>query len=56
MANNVGLNGQSIVTQKSGGKVVTGPDVCKTPTPGGPVPIPYPNLSMSNIWLDILRV
>jgi hypothetical protein len=23
------------------------PDVCKTPTPGGPVPIPYPNLSQS---------
>jgi hypothetical protein len=21
------------------------PDVAKTPTPGGPVPIPYPNLS-----------
>jgi len=24
------------------------PDVCKTPSPGGPVPIPYPNVSMSN--------
>ena len=24
------------------------PDVCKTPTPGGPVPIPYPNLSQSS--------
>ena len=23
------------------------PDVCKTPSPGGPVPIPYPNLSQS---------
>lgn len=23
------------------------PDVCKTPTPGGPVPIPYPNIAMS---------
>ena len=22
------------------------PDVCKTPTPGGPVPIPYPNIGM----------
>lgn len=21
------------------------PDVCKTPTPGGPVPIPYPNMA-----------
>jgi hypothetical protein len=22
------------------------PDVCKTPTPGGPVPLPYPNIAM----------
>jgi hypothetical protein len=25
----------------------TMPDVCKTPSPGGPVPIPYPNISQS---------
>jgi hypothetical protein len=24
------------------------PDVCKTPTPGGPVPLPYPNISQSS--------
>jgi Domain of unknown function (DUF4150) len=24
------------------------PDVCKTPSPGGPVPVPYPNVSMSS--------
>jgi hypothetical protein len=24
------------------------PDVCKTPTPSGPIPMPYPNLSMVN--------
>ena len=24
------------------------PDVCKTPTPGGPVPMPYPNISMAS--------
>jgi hypothetical protein len=24
------------------------PDVCKTPSPGGPVPIPYPNIAMSD--------
>ena len=23
------------------------PDVCKTPTPGGPVPTPYPNIALS---------
>jgi uncharacterized Zn-binding protein involved in type VI secretion len=48
MPNDVGANGQSIVTKKSGGKVITGPDVCKTPSPGGPVPIPYPNISFSS--------
>lgn len=29
-----------------GGQAFAFPDVCKTPTPGGPVPIPYPNLAM----------
>ncbi|MCX7712069.1 MAG: DUF4150 domain-containing protein [Chthoniobacterales bacterium] len=24
------------------------PDVCKTPTPAGPVPVPYPNIAMLN--------
>jgi len=28
--------------------MATVPDVCKTPTPGGPVPMPYPNVSMSS--------
>ena len=23
------------------------PDVCLTPTPGGPIPMPYPNIAMS---------
>jgi len=27
----------------SGGNCFIVPDVCKTPTPGGPVPMPYPN-------------
>src|SRR5262245_21678597 len=27
--------------------VATIPDVCKTPSPGGPVPIPYPNISQA---------
>lgn len=27
--------------------MATIPDVCKTPTPGGPVPMPYPNVSQS---------
>jgi len=24
------------------------PDVCKTPSPGGPVPVPYPNIATSD--------
>ena len=27
-----------------GGQCFAMPDVCKTPTPAGPVPIPYPNM------------
>lgn len=29
-----------------GGQCFIFPDVCKTPSPGGPVPIPYPNIAM----------
>ena len=29
------------------------PDVCNTPTPGGPVPIPYPNLAQLADALDV---
>jgi hypothetical protein len=28
----------------SGGMSIVFPDVCKTPTPAGPIPIPYPNI------------
>jgi hypothetical protein len=47
MSNDTLVNSLSPVTKKSNGTVVTGPDVCKTPTPGGPVPIPYPNIAKS---------
>jgi hypothetical protein len=30
------------------GMSIVFPDVCKTPTPGGPVPIPYPNIGMAS--------
>jgi len=30
---------------KMGGMTMAFPDVCKTPTPAGPVPIPYPNIA-----------
>lgn len=35
----------------NGISVATIPDVCKTPSPGGPVPIPYPNISQA-VTLD----
>lgn len=44
----VGVNFMSVVHKDSGGTSIAFPDVCKTPTPGGPVPIPYPNISMSS--------
>jgi uncharacterized Zn-binding protein involved in type VI secretion len=50
----VKVNGSSnsLVHKGSNGiSMATIPDVCKTPSPGGPVPIPYPNISQS-ITLD----
>jgi len=44
----VGVNSLSVVHADSGGKTVAFPDVCKTPSPAGPVPIPYPNIAMSS--------
>ena len=34
------------VATSGGGQCVAFPDACKTPTPAGPVPIPYPNIAM----------
>ena len=33
-------------TQMAGQDVGTVPDVCLTPSPAGPIPIPYPNIAM----------
>ena len=38
------VNGRGVVHQTSGGLSTVFPDVCKTPSPAGPVPIPYPNI------------
>ena len=48
MGSTVFANMMGISHKKSGGKSPIFPDVCKTPTPGGPVPIPYPNLAESS--------
>lgn len=43
----VGVNGMSVVHSSSSGITSAFPDVCKTPSPGGPIPIPYPNIAKS---------
>jgi len=35
-------------TGSSGQAIAAAPDVCKTPSPSGPIPMPYPNMAMSS--------
>lgn len=44
----VGVNSLSVVHKNSDGLSISFPDVCKTPTPSGPVPIPYPNVAQTS--------
>ena len=44
----VGVNFLSVVHKGSNGVTIAFPDVCKTPSPGGPIPIPYPNIAKSS--------
>jgi hypothetical protein len=41
-------NSRGVAHKGSGGQSPIFPDVCKTPTPAGPVPIPYPNIGQSS--------
>lgn len=41
------VNNLTVVHRASGGTSTAAPDVCKTPTPGGPVPVPYVNVARS---------
>ena len=43
----VGVNFMSVVHKASNGVTIAFPDVCKTPSPAGPIPIPYPNIAQS---------
>jgi hypothetical protein len=52
MAVTVGVNGMSVVHKDSSGLTQAFPDVCKTPSPAGPVPIPYPNIAQSSDTAD----
>lgn len=47
MSVTVSVNFLSVIHCKSGGVSPSFPDVCKTPMPGGPVPLPYPNIARS---------
>jgi hypothetical protein len=42
------VNNKTVVHAGSTGTSTAAPDPCKTPTPGGPVPMPYPNVAMSS--------
>ena len=44
----VGVNNLSVVHKGSNGVTIAFPDVCKTPSPAGPIPIPYPNIAKSS--------
>jgi hypothetical protein len=44
MSGTVFANCRGVAHKGSGGQSPVFPDVCKTPTPGGPVPLPYPNV------------
>lgn len=48
MAQTTFANSRGIVHKGSGGQSIVFPDVCLTPTPVGPVPIPYPNIGKSS--------
>lgn len=48
MAQTTYANSRGIVHKGSNGVSIVFPDVCKTPTPGGPVPLPYPNVGKSS--------
>ena len=52
MAVTVGVNMLSVVHKGSNGVSPSFPDVCKTPSPAGPIPIPYPNVAKSSDAAD----
>ena len=47
MAASANVNNRTVVHKSSSGVAINFPDVCKTPTSGGPIPIPYPNIAKS---------
>ena len=52
MAQTTFANLRGIAHKGSGGMSTAFPDVCKTPSPAGPVPIPYPNIGQASDTSD----
>ena len=52
MSQSTFVNFRGIAHKGSGGMSTVFPDVCKTPSPAGPVPIPYPNMGQSSDTSD----
>lgn len=52
MPGTVFANSRGVVHKGSGGMSTVFPDVCKTPSPAGPIPIPYPNIGMASNTSD----
>ena len=52
MPSSTSANMLTVVHASSSGMTQWFPDVCKTPSPAGPVPIPYPNIAMSSDTAD----
>jgi hypothetical protein len=44
----VNCNMRTVVHATSNGVATNFPDVCNTPSPVGPIPIPYPNVALSS--------
>lgn len=47
MSTKVGVNKLTVVHKDSSGVTIAFPDVCLTPGPPSPVPVPYPNIAKS---------
>jgi len=52
MPSTTSANNLTLVHKDSGGMTQWFPDACKTPSPAGPVPLPYPNIAMSTDTAD----
>ena len=48
MPSKVNVNFLTVVHASSSGVAPSFPDVCNTPSPAGPIPIPYPNIAQSS--------